>query len=405
MGKMTKLLYSLIGTWLVSYPCFATANQTEVVIGVDLDTQYGFVAQKKAFRVLNPSINGSRKIIQSGIVNNTTVNIRVQSKDRSGITYGALIALNGDTYRDPEDDGVADKAYVFVESQRAGKVEVGGVHVVTRSMALVGGSASVAAFGGTGMAAKWFSKYSIDGTKYTDHFIRWSELPIIRNATIPNSNSINYYSPKLGHFRFGGSYTPDSVLKGSTFAFKNTKSSENRAFKNVVDVAVQYAQQVGEVNAAVAFVGQYGKAKSFNIKRNDAAAWEIGTKLKYRDFSLAGSYSDWGKTGTPKVREPGKKYGAGYWTLGASYAPGPVRASVVYFNGYRANVFIDKELTDTTIFDAGYNKNQYLSFGLDYVAVKGFTPYFEVTQFEAKRYGVTQHNKGYVTLLGTRISF
>jgi predicted porin len=131
----------------------------------------------------------------------------------------------------------------------------------------------------------------------------------------------------------------------------------------------------------------------------------MGMRIDYAGFAVAGSYADWRKSGTPKERKYGAKYGADYWTLGGAYEYRDTNMSVTYFKGKRANVFLTDALLTTTVHETGYNRNHFLSFGVDHALVPGFMPYAEVTYFKNKRHGDTQHNKGQVMIVGTKLSF
>jgi outer membrane protein OmpU len=400
---MKKVLTTVFGLTLLGASAGA-ADAPKVRVGGTLHTQYGVISQPKTFRKELGTENNGKEIRQNGLVNATELEIAVDGKLNATTKYGALIVLNADTYLDIPDDYVADKVMMFVENNSWGRFEAGSGAAVTKSMAVSANTIAVATGGINGVQQKWFNSRNADGTRYGEMFIKWPELPM-RCDGMTNGNKITYYTPKFSGFGFGVSYSPDSSSRGTVAALKKVRRHSDSEFHNVFDLGVNYEGKLQNIGFKVGAIGQLGRAKHDATKRHDLKAWELGLKLDYAGLSVAGSYSDWGKSGTPKGRQVGAKYGAKYWTLGTAYAYKDVNMSVTYFNGKRSNVFLTRDLPANIQHDKGYNKNHYLSFGVDYNLAPGLLPYAEVTHFKAKRYGISTHNKGYVAIVGTKLAF
>lgn len=395
---MNKLLLTALG--LISISTFAQAveNTPTVTIGGFIDTQAGVRSQRASY-----DINDSnQKLNNKAITNDTKFDVKVENKTSSGLKYGGYIRLNADTSINAagDDDFIADRTLLFAETAY-GRLEAGAYDSASRQMMTSAQNIAVGAFGINGYMPKWAG---INGTE----FIKWPEL-MTNCDCISFGNKVTYLTPKYKGFNAGVSYTPDIGVQGTVSKLNATSKNEDLNFRQIVDWGLNYENKFNEVNYKLGFIGQTGKAKSLTVQRKDLRSWELGAIVSYKGFSIAGSYSDWGKSGTPVVRDAGKKYGAKFWTAGAAYEQNQFRTSLTYMKGYRANAF-SKDVPATTVTHVpGYNKTEYISLGADYKMAPGFRPYVEINHFETKRSASDSKgrlgNKGEVYLIGTRISF
>ncbi len=397
---------------LISFLPFASiaSNASElpkISIGGSVNLQYGVVQQGETFRYELGQENTGKSIAQNGIVNNATeIEFNVDGKLHSSYgntNYGGVIVLNADTHLE-DDDFTGDKAYVYLQNKGVGRFEVGSGGSVIKTMVVSANSLAAAAGGINGVQQKWINTRNADGTKYGNIFIKWPELAM-RCDGITNGNKFTYYTPQYSGFSAGVSYSPDYSARGTVAAFRNVKRDANSDFNNVFDLGVKYEGTFSDVGFKIGLVSQIGHAKKDTTVRNDMAAWELGGRLDYKNFAVATSFADWGKSGTPKERVGGAKYGAKYWTLGGKYHYNGSNFSVTYFNGKRANVFLTQDLAVNAIHEKGFNKNQYLSFGADYSLAPGLMPYAELTTFKHNRYGSSNNNKGHIMIVGTKVYF
>ncbi|MDF3048106.1 MAG: hypothetical protein K0R73_1224 [Candidatus Midichloriaceae bacterium] len=382
------------------------AEPIKLTVGGTIDTQAGHVSEKKAFHKVDPSSATSQTRSNSGIVNDTKVKFELEGNSSLGFKYGGLIKLNADTSRDAtdNDDNVGNRTMVFIESAKLGRLEGGAYDSVSKKMLLSANSVGVADGGINGYMNQWINPKNIDGTKYSEKFIKWPEL-LTNCDCISFANKVSYYTPKLAGFQVGVSYTPDSAVHGTVTQLKSTVKQEDQNFKDIVDYGVTYENKYQGAEFGIGLVGQFGKSKKLAVARKDLNAWELGAKIGYKGFKVVGSYSDWRKSATPVVKDSTKKYGASYWTLGAQFELDKLTTSVSYFNAKRANVFASGIPATTASHDRGFNKNQYLVMGASYKLAEGFLPYAEVSHFKTKLHSATTNNSGYIILGGTKLSF
>lgn len=399
-------ILAFFGTILVAANALAAQELPVVTVGGYLDTQAGYVSEGKEFKFVDPTNPSSGRRSNYGIVNDTKIEIKAEGKASHGFKYGGYVKLNADTSRDANDndDNVANKTMLFVESPCYGRLEAGAYDSVSRKMVISANNLGVANGGINGYEQQWFNGKNFDGTTYASKFIKWPELLTNCNC-ISFSNKVTYYTPKFSGLQFGVSYTPDVAVHGTVTELKTTLKDEDQNFKRVVDYGVTYENKFQDIDFKIGLVGQAGKSKVLTIARTNVRAWELGGSVGYKGLTIAGSFSDWGKSATPVIKDPRKKYGAEYWTLGASYEYNCLTTSVSYFKGKKANVFATGVPATTAEHDAGFNRNRYLIFGASYKLAPGFLPYAEVTHFKAKRYGASINNSGYVLLGGTKLAF
>jgi hypothetical protein len=403
---MKKILI-LLAVSLAASNALATCDEApKVTLGGYIDTQAGYVIEKKPFQHIDPSNPSSPKRDNYGIVNDTKIDIKAEGKSHYGFKYGMRVRLNADTSKDASDndDNVADKTMMFIESDKYGRFEGGAYDSASRIMQVSAITISASPGSIDGYQQKWFNGKNIDGTSYANKFIKWPEL-LTNCDCISFSNKVTYYTPKFSGIQIGVSFSPDNAVHGTVSKLKTIPQDEDQNFKNLVDYGVTYENKVNDVEVKVGFTGQYAKSKSLTIARTNLNSWELGANLTYKSFSLGGSYSDWNKSATPVIKDPNKKYGAGYWTLGAGYRYSDFYTSLTYFRGKRANVYTSGIPATTASHDVGFNRNEYISLSSEYKLAPGFMPYAEVTRFRAKLYGSSPNNSGYVILAGSRLTF
>lgn len=378
----------------------------QVTMGGTLDTQAGYRFQKKAF---NKSAFAGEQLHKGAIVNETRLNFDIQGQVK-GLKYGGNIILYADTspHDNSPDIRIADTVSTFVET-RYGKAEFGDGLSASGQMQVSANSIARLPGGINGKAQKWMSEFvylpnaTEDSTRFSSHFIKWPVLPI-DNEHEAAAGKVTYFTPEIQGFQAGVSYIVDSALHGTVAKTQKVFRTGNTEYNNVFDGAIKYEGKFNEIEFASALTGQMGDAKRKDPSkaRNDLRAWELGAMAKYHGFSLAGSYSDWHHSGTPKNKASGQKYGASYWTAGVGYEQGNLGTSITYFNSRRANVNNTHEADNS---DVGFNRFELLALGADYKLAPGFMPYAELSFFRTKYKGASLSNKGTIMLFGTRLAF
>lgn len=412
--KIMKKLFIYLGFALLPISAQALVELPKLTIEGHVDSQAGYVSQKKPFKFENVVQDSedtsqykivSKKVHYYGIVNDTKLTFKINGRINSEFTYGGEIKINADTSRDADDndDNVGNKTFLFVESANMGRFEMGAMKSPSESMQVSAATFAAATGGIDGAAPKWVFSNNSDGSSISSKFVKWPESLTNCNC-ISFANKAVYYTPQIAGFQVGVSYTPDIGVHGTVTELKATPKRENQNFKQIFDYGLGYENKFNDIEFKIAFTGQHGKSKVLNIARKNLNSWELGANVKFKGVTLGGSYSDWGKSATPSVKASNKKYGAKFWTLGAGYEYANIESSVTYFHGKRANVYTTNVPLTIASHDIGYSKSEYISGGAAYKGITGFKPYAEVTHFKYKLYGSNLNNSGFVTLIGTKIS-
>jgi hypothetical protein len=414
----------------------ASAGGLAVTVGGELDSSIASVNGDDTVK-----LNGTNKetVIYNGeefkkaqnivITNDSKINVKAEGKTDTGLTYGGVVELQADVSDSKNDGGVnAEKTYIFLDSS-AGKVEFGATEGAAQRLEVNAGSVATIS-GGVGKEGNLEYYVPLAG------FITKAQTALDFVGTkAENANKIAYYSPKVEGFQAGLSYTPDSGDAGTADA----TSGDNGGFfnfKNIFTGAIKYANEFDGVGVEVSIGGEFGSAEDlndtgagaslanttntsaltvdnffgydatefgsgFNIAsvkdQEDLQAFNGGLKVSYEGFSLAGSYTDLGKTGDLKDTA-GRTFKANgsIYSVGAGYSQKDFALSA----GYVASELYKNEFTN-------------ISVGADYKLAPGFVPYAEVNIFDAQYDKKAQSvnadnasdNKGTVITLGTKLSF
>ena len=426
-------------TYLLSFlPLAVFAGQNSnlnVKIGGSVDVKYGIVNQQKDF---GQDLKSKQKYNKGNLANSGSVKFNIDSKNDDGLKYGAFLKLGADIEGDKELKGTAKEAKIYLEGAY-GKVELGSTAPVGKSMGVNSYSLARATGGLDGDWKDWLQNGGvITGGKGTnDGFLTSPQLPIGFDDG-NKANKVNYFSPKFNGFSFGISYTPDSKAKGTNDQVKGLTKNSGPGYRNVLQPTVRYEKSFdGGVKFTTAVLGEFGSARDYpywekeedekkkgpvvnHIKRKDLRAWQVGASVEYNGIAFAGSYGDFGKSGTAKDDNyvtKDNKYGAKYWSLGSAYSTEKYGISINYMQSKRAGFIFgkDKETVKASASaksSKDWNKFEAISIGADYQVMPGFMPYIEATRFKFKENKTktfngknAKFNKGTVFLAGTKISF
>lgn len=404
----------LIASGLILMSFSALAEPIKAEISGKLDTQWGYRQQKDTFKYKDND-NTQPKLSTSGIVNSTSITFKANHKLNNGVKYGGLIKLNADTSINlaEENNTIADKVLFFVESNY-GRFEGGAYDGAPAIMQVSANNIARATGGINGNMQKWINKKVQNKTynqalDFGQEFIKWPTLPIDCDFD-SNVSKVTYYTPTISGFQFGLGYIPD-VNRTGTVATLNDVSAPPvgsplnavKGFKDVIEGGLKYTGKFKELDIEASVIAERSRNSGKTANRRELLAYEVGALVTYKEFSVAGSYSDWTHSGAPKTKLAGKKYVGGYWTAGVAYATKNAGVSLTYFNSQRANLFTgDEAITNTS---NSSNKFQVLSLGADYTVAPGLMPYAEVSFFKTKYHANPVNNKGSVLLIGTKLTF
>ncbi len=391
------------------------AEAPKVKLGGSIDTQVGYRNQKSPYNTIQDNSsaapNRGSKLHSGTIVNDTRINVNVDGS-HNGLKYGGIIKLFADTSASPSGNtNNADKVSVYLESN-FGKFEAGSAKSASHNMMISGKDVAKATGGYDGTTYYWYNNFVINNindlsknTKVGQHFLINAGLPTYCKCKSA-ANKIVYYTPKFNGLQLGLSYIPDASLRGTLSETHKTSTDSGSDFKNVWDASVRYDGKIQDVAYGLSLSGEAGKAKRGNNKpaREDMKALVAGGKLAYKGVALTASYADWLKTGRPKDKLAGAKFGSKHWTAGVGYDYEKFGVSLTYMKSLNANAFINEASTKADQ-DISYNKYEIVSFGTDYKLVTGVITYAEVSRFKFERAKSVFNNRGTVVLAGTKINF
>lgn len=284
--------------------------------------------------------------------NDTEVHVLATGQsDETGLEYGATIKFEADTDQDLN----TDETWLFIRGGW-GEVRMGDQDGIIEN-SIVGGQTLAAGTGG------------IDGSDYVI-------LPVVGSAVYPtltdDATKIQYYSPSLGGFSFGVSYTPtQSVVdsdenNGQFMADKNGDAAMEG--QNVVEAGLIYDGEPGEdITLTTSLVGLYGTLRNGGEEAFGDSRWwsaTYGADLDLSGFQVAAS------VGTDHLGDQQHEF----MTAGIGYAYGPLSASVTYAWIWRSN--------DDFSEGNGYDKPRNLVFSAGYTLAPGLALQGDVALFD-----------------------
>ncbi|MEZ5691433.1 MAG: porin [Rickettsiales bacterium] len=326
------------------------------------------------------------------------ITVRVDGKSDHGFGYGAGIDLRADTSASADAAGIdSERTYIYLDG-KWGKLQGGSDYGVTKTMKI---DASSIARATGGIDGDFYYFMNTAGTAYsystnsggTGQVIATPDLfldygtGVLGNEGSQAINKISYYTPRFAGFQAGVSYLFDTTAGDRGQTLSRTDNTAGEA-ENVLLGAISYEGRYQNVGIALAATGEWGNAESNT--QEDLRTWQVGGKIDFMGFSLAGSYGDLGDS--LRLKSAGNQDDNSFWTVGGAYEIGPFGASVTY---------LDSE------FDTGATHNDFsnLSFGVDYKLAPGLTPYAEVNVVQFDPTGTANDNDATVVLIGTQLAF
>lgn len=420
MSKIRIIAFALASLSMAN----AYAGEGKVEVNGYVNMQYGVVHQKKPFRTPIPGSN-QPEMVQNGLFSDSEVHINYSNNiECLCLKYGATIKVYANPSAAPNGaTNFGKSSYVWTETPY-GKVEIGSKNGVSIDMKRGAEYIAVATGGIDGDFGYYNNPYTIDDFENQTLFIASPQLTVGYDSP-RRANKINYYSPKLGNAKeygevqVGISFTPDIEIRGTVYDISDvfndiTPVTGIVPVKNIVELGLNYDIEYCDLKSSTGLVAQFGQSKSFvnEDHRKDLRAWEIGDVLTYKEFQLAGSYGNWGRSGTSVNTIPGNKYGAHYYTLGGAYTLGDFASSITYMKSKRAggslvrvNPFTGKVIFSAAAQEPAFNGFQAVSVGVQYNICKGLMPYAEWNRFLYDRILTPIDNRGHVFLVGLKVSF
>lgn len=325
----------------------------------------------------------------------TEVTFRIDGKTDAGLGYGGGVDLEADVAdvgsggaatSDADNQGLnASRTFIYLDGMW-GRLEMGS-EVGAQGTMKVDASNIARATGG--IDGDW--TYFVNNPGSTQYWAT-PDLDLgygvggLGNEQQENLNKVTYYTPRFAGFQLGVSYIVNNDDRGQAITRSDNDSGDAQ---NIWAGGISYDNKFGDFGVTLAATGEAGDAEL--ATQEDIRTWNLGGKLTYMGFSLAGSYGDIGDSLRTKTLNADDTH---YWSVGGAYEYGPFGASVTYF---------DSEYDLGT--GNGHNDFQNVSVGVDYKLAPGLTPYAEVSWFEMDAQTNSNDNDGTVFIAGTQLAF
>jgi hypothetical protein len=189
---------------------------------------------------------------------------------------------------------------------------------------------------------------------------------------------VSYYTPDLGGFGAGFSWTPDDNNSGTTY-------------DSQTEVAAWWSGDLG--GASMTAGALYRMADATATTNEDLRAYEIGATVSVAGFNLGAGYHDNGESGTAK----GSSASAGNgFSLGVGYSMGATSVSL----GYLSTELENADATSDDYSNIAFDIEHSVAEGL---IVYGGIQFAESTDASATGNGSNQESTS--VIVGTRVSF
>ncbi len=413
----------------------AMADPLHVMLGGTIESQFGVVDQHDGYDIVggnvgsvsagNPAIANGYRTHKTNLGNKAEVHVHVSHKADNGMVYGGSAGLATTAQHDDKFPPKNARTFLFMEN-KYGRLEFGSNYGVDATMK-VDATHVARATGGVNGQWFWFANVSTGQTNsimhtpggnnplenliantaaptadpnYKHYTITPNFITTAQTELLPeDTRKVSYYTPRWWGFQGGVSFISDSGMYGNKYKVTNNTTSDccttvdqtargsiKEDAENITTFALNYKGKVDTMGLEASLMVNMGHAEASYYRH--LREYQFGAALSFAGFKLAGSYQDSGKSLTKRSDTVS---GGHIWTVGASYANGPVGASVTF-------------LTSHT------NKNRFnnLSVGADYQLARGLMPYIEVSFFDFKPAGLrtrTSSNDGTVFILGTELTF
>lgn len=383
-----------------------------------MQMQEGVVLQRSEFKTPTPGSTKQDKMQNNELWTDTELYFHSETKFDEDYKAGMDLTLYSDIGAAKNGATSRGKVIKFFLETPVGLFEAGEMSGATGKIKVGAATIAKATGGIDGVFDSYVNKFTIDGSRKDTIFVNSPNLPVGGDFGT-RKYKLSYYTPARQGLRLGMSYTPDILDSGTISKLRSLPDKLSPdfgdnlfAYKNILEVAGSYENEISNVmKYTVSLAGQLGEAKEVidNEPRKGLHAFELGTVLSKGYYSLAGSYGDWRDSGVSKLKQPGKKYGAKFYTLGVAYEDEQFGASVTYFNSRRAGgtrVFPASLMIDSeAVHEDTYNKLKVLSLGTDFKITQGVTSYLEYNHFAYDRGITVLDNDGEIYVVGFKFAF
>lgn len=340
----------------------------------------------------------------------TEVHVRAEGTTDAGLTYGAVIELEGDggDAGPGYNSGNGSENHIYL-SGGWGKVELGDKYGVASTRSLMLAAPGDFGLGGVVAVEESYRDFIVSpatGGTNNAAAIGWLGS-IFETMNAQKSTKVTYYSPVFNGLQVGASYTPEGnsgedVTREETTAIGVTSIIGVDDFDDYFEAAALWNYAFGN-NVGLGLSGTYVVADAEDhttlaSQRDDLSAFSLGANVTFGGFTVGMSYTDLGDSGL--VGGASQTYDdTDGFTFGVQYETGPFVVGANYL------------MADSDANVAGEDDIEYdaLSFGGSWAVAPGFVTYAEATFFDLEgdvsTTATSAEEDGSVVVLGTRVSF
>lgn len=332
---------ALVTAGLVAGPALASDPLT-VTVGGSLVTGFYFVD--------NDTIGATDFDDTKVPVVARNIDIVAEGTLDNGLVAGAHLKMQfGDddnAFGNNADSVNASEAYAFLEGG-FGRVEVGGTDGAAFKMHY----SSPWFVPGNGVDSPNIYNISINAAGTASFSSRTSTYSLLAE----DDNKISYFTPRLGGFQLGASYTPD-VAGNDPVANGFAVSPNGANVEEVFEIAANYAGELGGASVGVDVFYTTGEVNV--VGADDPEERGIGASVGFGGFTLGGAYTEVDNV-APATQATSTAATNGNesttWTVGLAYGTGPWTVGVAY---------LESETENTA--GANIGENQFLQIGGGY---------------------------------------
>ena len=318
---------------------------------------------------------------------NSELKFNASGKTDAGMKWKAEVQIEADTNvaanSDSGDNGVEtsiDELWIRF-SGSWGKLTVGNQDGVGVDY-LIGGDNAVGAAGDGGVDGNW--QDFIDSQTLNGRL--WDEPD--DNEDTGDATKIIYYTPRVGGFGAGLSFTPDRDAHG-----QDITTDDGDAFLNSIAFGADFKKKFGGVKVHIAAAAHFADAEDESVE--DVEAWSVGAVVGFGGWKVGGSYMN--KGDSLEAKSNAFDDDAWAWTAGIGYSQGPIHLGVAYLHSeVETGDGKPDDESDTIVVGATYMLGG---------GAKVFADVFWLDQDEGDRTGTISDNEGVGFLVGVGVKF
>ncbi len=407
-------LYLLSGSALIASMSMALANPVSTSYDSKLMPTLTISGSATAH------VSGTKQEVKSGqtqgynfAVEDAMLNFAAEGKTDNGLEYLMRLTFSGQPGVTTPDTNYSAHNRVrqaYVQLSGWGFTVQGGAVDSADAVKMVDGSLVMGGDGG--FVSDWSNRFNVTNDTIFSSFLV---------ANPGYANKMNIYTPRVGGFQIGLSWTPNTRHLGDEF-FKDNRGksilggSVDGPYapfdQNVFSGALSYNNHFGDLTLSMAVVGVHantsktgGTSTTEAEKKllNKSRGWAAGAVIGWKGFELGGGYSNNQKTGEYLVDSVNGSDGGRVWNVAVGYQLGHYKLAVGYLSGQKKFVHSEGQV--------GKTKSKIVSVTADWFLADGLSAYVDYNHVDMKhpvlktKDTLGHKNNGSVVLLGTRVSF